>query len=167
MCQHNFIRFPRFSIYLRSPHGGGRREFFLLLRYRTLQEKLFLRANFHSVPSITPTRTIAGDKYFPHGRRPQDTTLYSCVGKAGVFERVESAAELEVDLHSIVELGNKWLVSFNATKTKLLSFNRHRDPLLVPVKMSGTELPEETSFRLLAWTFKSVYGLEALYIVHC
>ena len=35
-----------------------------------------------------------------------DTTLYSCVGKAGVFERVESAAELEEDLHSIVEWGN-------------------------------------------------------------
>ena len=82
-----------------------------------------------------------------------DTTLYSCLGKAGVFERVESAAELEVDLHSIVEWGNKWLVSFNATKTKLLSFNRHRDPLLLPVKMSGTELPEETSFRLLGLTF--------------
>ena len=82
-----------------------------------------------------------------------DTTLYSCLGKTGFFERVESAAELEEDLHSIVEWGNKWLVSFNATKTKLLSFNRHRDPLLLPVKMSGTELPEETSFRLLGLTF--------------
>ena len=83
-----------------------------------------------------------------------DTTLYSCLGKAGAFERVESAVELEVDLHSIVEWGNKWLVSFNATKTKLLSFNRHRDPLSVSVKMSGTELPEETSFRLLGLTFR-------------
>ena len=82
-----------------------------------------------------------------------DTTLYSSLGKAEVFERVESAAELEFDLQSIVEWGNRWLVSFNATKTKLLSFNRHRDPLLVPVKMSGTELPEETSFRLLGLTF--------------
>ena len=40
--------------------------------------------------------------------RPQDTTLYSCVGKAGFFERVESAAELEEDLHSIVESGLFW-----------------------------------------------------------
>ena len=52
-----------------------------------------------------------------------------------------------------MEWGNRWLVTFNATKTKLLSFNRHRDPLLVPVKMSSTELHEETSFRLLGLTF--------------
>mgnify|MGYP003323128865 FL=1 len=82
-----------------------------------------------------------------------DTTLYSSLGKSGIFEKVESAGELELDLCSIVEWGNRWLVTFNATKTKLLSFNRHRDPLLVPVKMSGIELPEETSFRLLGLTF--------------
>ena len=44
-------------------------------------------------------------------------------------------------------------MTFNATKTKMLSFNRHRDPLLVPVKMSSTELHEETSFHLLGLTF--------------
>ena len=82
-----------------------------------------------------------------------DTTLYSSLGKSGIFEKVESAGELERDLSDIVEWGNRWLVTFNATKTKLLSFNRHRDPLLVPVKMSSTELHEETSFRLLGLTF--------------
>ena len=82
-----------------------------------------------------------------------DTTLYSSLGKSGIFEKVESAGELERDLNDIVEWGNRWLVTFNATKTKLLSFNRHRDPLLVPVKMSSTELHEETSFRLLGLTF--------------
>ena len=61
-----------------------------------------------------------------------DTTLYSSLGKSGIFEKVESAGELERDLSDIVEWGNRWLVTFNATKTKLLSFNRHRDPLLVP-----------------------------------
>ena len=66
-----------------------------------------------------------------------DTTLYSSLGKSGIFEKVESAGELERDLSDIVEWGNRWLVTFNATKTKLLSFNRHRDPLLVPVKMSS------------------------------
>ena len=68
---------------------------------------------------------------------------YSSLGKSGIFEKVESAGELERDLSDIVEWGNRWLVTFNATKTKLLSFNRHRDPLLVPVKMSSTELHEE------------------------
>ena len=52
-----------------------------------------------------------------------------------------------------MEWGDRWLVAFNATKTKLLSFNRHRDPLLVPVEMNGIELPEETSFHLLGLTF--------------
>ena len=43
-----------------------------------------------------------------------------------VFVKVKSAGELELDLRSIVEWGDKWLVIFNATKTKLLSSNRHR-----------------------------------------
>ena len=41
-------------------------------------------------------------------------------------------------------------MTFNATKTKLLSFKR--DPLLVPVEMNGIELPEETTFRLFGLT---------------
>ena len=61
------------------------------------------------------------------------------------LQKVESAGELELDL--LVH------VTFNATKTKLLSFNRHRNPLLVPVEMNGIGLPEETSFRLLGLTF--------------
>ena len=52
-----------------------------------------------------------------------------------------------------MECGDRWLVTFNATKTKLLSFNRHRDPLLMHVEMNGIELPEETSFRLFGLTF--------------
>ena len=66
---------------------------------------------------------------------------------------MESAGDLELDLCSIVEWGDRWLVTFDATKTKLLSFNRHRDPLLVPVEMNSIELPGETSFRLLGLTF--------------
>ena len=66
---------------------------------------------------------------------------------------MESAGERELDLCSIVEWGDRWLLTFNATKTKLLSFNRHRDLLLVPVEINGMELPEETNFRLLGLTF--------------
>ena len=82
-----------------------------------------------------------------------DTTLHSSLGKSVFFENMESAGELELDLRSIVECGDRWLVTFNATKTKLLSFNRHRDPFLVPVYMNGIELPELTTFRLLSMTF--------------
>ena len=66
---------------------------------------------------------------------------------------MESAGELELDLRSIVEWGDRWLVTFNAAKTKLIYFNRHRYPLLVPVEMNGIKLSEETSFRLLDLNF--------------
>ena len=52
-----------------------------------------------------------------------------------------------------MEKGKIWLVIFTATKMKLYSFNRHRDPLLVPVEMNGIELPEEISFHWLGLTF--------------
>ena len=51
-----------------------------------------------------------------------------------------------------MEWGDRWLVTFNAIKTKLLSFNHHRDPL-VPVEMNDIELPGETTFRWLGLTF--------------
>ena len=82
-----------------------------------------------------------------------DSTVYSSITGSDQFEKVEMAAELEYDLRGIVEWGNRWLVTFNATKTKLLSFNHHRDPSLVPVKMNDIELPENTSFRLLGLIF--------------
>ena len=45
-----------------------------------------------------------------------ETTFYSSLGKSGVSEKVESAGEL--DLCSFVEWGERWLVTFNAIKTK-------------------------------------------------
>ena len=77
------------------------------------------------------------------GISADDTSLYSSLGKSVFFEKVESAGELELDLHSIVEWGGRRLVTFNS----------HRDPLLVPVEINGIELPEEASFRLLCLTF--------------
>ena len=44
-------------------------------------------------------------------------------------------------------------MTFNTNETKLLSFNHHRDPLLVPLEMNRIELPEETSLRLLCLAF--------------
>ena len=71
---------------------------------------------------------------------------------------MESPGELEFR-PSIVEWVDRWLVTFNATKTKLLSFNRH---MRLSFSAGGDEwqswhelheLPEETSFRLLGLTF--------------
>ena len=86
-----------------------------------------------------------------------DTTLFQS-WQVCFFEKVESAGELELNLCIIVGWGERWLVAFNATRTKLFSFNSHRDPLLVHVVTNGIELPEETSFRLLGLTFtRSMY----------
>ena len=54
-------------------------------------------------------------------------------------------------------------MAFNGTKRELLSFNRHRDPLLVPVEMNVIELPEETSFCLVDLAFYLVNGMETTY----
>ena len=88
-----------------------------------------------------------------------DTTVYSCLGKTNdVFDKVEMAAELEVDLRTVVEWGDKWLVTFNSSKTKLLSINRFKDPFLPSVMMNGAELPENSHFRLLGLTFSNDFS---------
>ena len=85
-----------------------------------------------------------------------DTTVYSCLGRTNdVFDKLERAAELEVDLCTVVEWGDKWLVSFNASKTKFLSMNRFKDPFLPSIVMNGAELPENKHFRLLGLTFSN------------
>ena len=49
--------------------------------------------------------------------------------------------------------GGKWRVLFNATKSKLPSFNRHRKGSLIPLKMNDIKLPDSASFRLLWLVF--------------
>ena len=44
-------------------------------------------------------------------------------------------------------------MSFNTSKTKLLSFNRHRDYSTIPVNMKGIEFPGSATFLLLRLTF--------------
>ena len=51
-----------------------------------------------------------------------DTTLYSSLGKSGIFEKVESAGELERDLSDIVEWGNRWLVTIQCHQNKIALF---------------------------------------------
>ena len=85
-----------------------------------------------------------------------DTTLYSSVGKsAGDFEKVELAADLEADLRCVTEWGERWLVTFNSTKTKLLSINRRRHLFLPEIRMNDKPLPESEYFRLLGLPFDS------------
>ena len=82
-----------------------------------------------------------------------DTSAYSSIKTQDAFDRAEMAGSLELDLMGFVEWGEKWCVAFNATKTKLLSFNRHRcyDPC--SISMNGKQLEESDSLRLLGITF--------------
>ena len=85
-----------------------------------------------------------------------DTTLYSGLNFNGTpFEQLEYAADLEVDLASVVEWGKLWLLSFNSKKTQLVSFNRKRDPFLPPIYMERDGLAEKSSLKLLGLTLTS------------
>ena len=81
-----------------------------------------------------------------------DTTAYSSIQTSDFFDRLAMTGELEGGLRC-VEWGERWLVSFNTTKTKLLSFNRHRESSLLPLRMYDIELPESASFRLPGLVF--------------
>ncbi|CAE1157727.1 unnamed protein product [Acanthosepion pharaonis] len=82
-----------------------------------------------------------------------DTTIYSCLkNKSSLADKTHLAVRLEKDLQSIVNWGKIWLVNFNASKTKLLSINHHREPSLPSIIMSDAQLPESNSLRLLGLT---------------
>ena len=70
-----------------------------------------------------------------------NTTLYSSLNKTkDLFDKVELDADLENDLQTVVEWRQKWLVTFSASKTKLLSINRFREPVLPSVLVNGSAL---------------------------
>ena len=85
-----------------------------------------------------------------------DTTLYSkCDQVSDLWQQLELASELESDLRDTVHWGRKWLVDFNAGKTQLVLFDWSQDTGAIDVKMDGSALEEETSFKMLGLTFSS------------
>ena len=54
-----------------------------------------------------------------------------------------------------MDWGKKWLVDFNAGKTQLVSFDRSNNNGSIDVKMDGSVLEEESSFKMLGLTFSS------------
>ena len=72
-----------------------------------------------------------------------------------MFERLELAGSLELDLSSVVDWGSQWLVTFNSAKTKLLSVNRYHNSVNIPISMANNALAESSSFRLLGLTFSN------------
>ena len=49
----------------------------------------------------------------------------------------------------------KWLVDFNAWKTKLVLFDRSNNTGAIDVKMDGSVFEEKSSFKILRLTFSS------------
>ena len=60
--------------------------------------------------------------------------------------------------------GKKWLVDVNATKTRLVSFDRSNNNGSIDVKMGGSTLEEKSSFKMLGLTVSSKFGWGA-YII--
>ena len=85
-----------------------------------------------------------------------NTTLYSkCDWASHLRQQLELFSELESDLGDTVNWGKKWLVDFNAGKTKLVSFDQSNNNGSIDVKMGGSILQEKSSFKMLGLTFSS------------
>ena len=64
-------------------------------------------------------------------------------------------SELESDLRGTVDWGGKWLVDFNAGKAQLVSFDWFNNNRSIDVKIDGSVLEENSSFKMLGLTFSS------------
>ena len=65
------------------------------------------------------------------------------------------ASELELDLQDFVDWGRKWLADFNAGTTQLVLFDQSNNTGAIGVKMDGSVLEENSSFKMLGLTFSS------------
>ena len=85
-----------------------------------------------------------------------DTTLYSKHDQASdLCQQLELVSECQSDLQDTVHRGRKWLVDFNAGKTHLVSFDQPNNTGAIDVKMNGSVLEENSSFKMLGLSFSS------------
>ena len=84
-----------------------------------------------------------------------DTPYSNCDQTSDLWQQLELVSELESDLRDTVDWGKKWLVTFNAEKTPLVSFDRSNNNDSIDVKMDGSVLQEKSSFKILGLTFSS------------
>ena len=85
-----------------------------------------------------------------------DTILDSkCDQASNLWQQLELASELESDLRDTVDWGRKWLVDFNAGKTQLVLFDRSNNTGAIDVKIDGSVLEENSSFKMLGLSFSS------------
>ena len=80
-----------------------------------------------------------------------DTTLY-----IQIDDPVESATALNQDLESVTDWSNKWLVSFNPTKTKTLLISKKKRPIVHPnLVFEGTNIENVQQHKHLGVIFTS------------
>ena len=83
-------------------------------------------------------------------------TLYSlCDQASDLWQQLKLASELESGLWDTVDWGKKWHVDFNAWKTQLVLFDWSNNTGSIDVKMDGSVLEENASFKMLKLTFSS------------
>ena len=85
-----------------------------------------------------------------------DTTLYSkCDQAAILWQQLELPSKLESEIQDTVEWVKKWLVNFNAGKTRLVSFDQLNNTVSIDVKMDGSVLEGKSSCKMLGLTYSS------------
>ena len=81
--------------------------------------------------------------------------LSICDQASDLWQQLELASELKSDLRDTVDWGEKCLVDFNPGKTQLISFHWSNNNGSVDLKMDGSVLGEESSFKILGLTSSS------------
>ena len=72
-----------------------------------------------------------------------DSTVYS--SSSPTLDLSSVTDNLDTDLASVAKWGEKWLVTFNATKTKSVSFHHHRQSDFPHLSMNDVDLVESDS----------------------
>ena len=57
-----------------------------------------------------------------------------------------------------MDWGWKWLVDFNAGNAQLILFDKSNNTFAIDLKMDGSVLEENSSFKMLGLTFSSILG---------
>ena len=70
-------------------------------------------------------------------------------------ERETSAALLNSDIERILKFGKKWLLEFEAKKTKAITISKKRDVVNVPLVMEGEVICENETLEVLGFTLDS------------
>ena len=79
-----------------------------------------------------------------------NTALYfKCDQTSDLWQNLEFVSGPESDIQDTVDWGRKWLIDFNDRKTQLALLDRSNVTGVIDVKMDGSVLEKESSFKVL------------------